>query len=258
MLGRQIVSIQLGLLVAVGLVSGVARSGAAQERSPLPPILKEETASQLEVYPGLGQPLQSTQEDLGELKTEVKTEILRVSDLNRPATSVKEWVAQMEAAMIQVTGVSLNRTNTGLEIVHPPAEGKPLQVDASKFRTEGNNLIADIPNATLVLSQGQPFVAENPTVDIATVQVVQQEGGSIRVSVVGKEALPQTEVTLRTGGLAYSLNPKAEDDELEVVVTGEGQDGYRVPNTSVGTRTNTPLRDIPQSIQIVPQEILRD
>jgi iron complex outermembrane recepter protein len=41
------------------------------------------------------------------------------------------------------------------------------------------------------------------------------------------------------------------------VVTGEG-DSYRVPNASTATRTDTPLRDIPQSIQVVPQEVLRD
>ncbi|MEH2242473.1 TonB-dependent siderophore receptor [Nostoc sp.] len=40
-------------------------------------------------------------------------------------------------------------------------------------------------------------------------------------------------------------------------MTGE-QDGYRVPNSSTGTRTDTPLRDIPQSIQVVRQQVLRD
>ena len=39
--------------------------------------------------------------------------------------------------------------------------------------------------------------------------------------------------------------------------TGE-QDGYQVPNATTGTRTDTPLRDIPQSIQVVPQQVLED
>ncbi|NJR52470.1 MAG: TonB-dependent siderophore receptor [Leptolyngbyaceae cyanobacterium CSU_1_3] len=47
--------------------------------------------------------------------------------------------------------------------------------------------------------------------------------------------------------------------KIEIVVTGERQqDGYRVPNASVGTRTDTPLRDIPQSIQVIPQQVLQD
>jgi iron complex outermembrane receptor protein len=183
--------------------------------------------------------------------------VTRISDLKQPATTVKQWVAQMEAAQVQVTNVKLERTETGLDITLETAEGKPLQVDATKFRREGNSLIAEIPNAVLALPQGQTFIADNPTADIATVQVTQQEG-NIRVNVAGKEALPKTEVTLKTGGLAYSLNPEADEPDEEIVVTGEGQRGYRVPNSSVGTRTDTPLRDIPQSIQVVPQQVLRD
>ncbi|NDJ17466.1 TonB-dependent siderophore receptor [Myxacorys almedinensis A] len=175
---------------------------------------------------------------------------------NRPATTVKEWMAQVEAAQVQVTGVKLERTEAGLDIVLETAEGKPLTIDATKFRTEGNSLIAEIPNATLALPQGQPFVAENPTADVANVRV-EQQAGNIRVSVAGNNALPQTEVTLKAGGLAYSLNPEADEPDEEIVVTGE-RGGYRVPNTSVGTRTDTPLRDIPQTIQVVPQEVLRD
>lgn len=34
--------------------------------------------------------------------------------------------------------------------------------------------------------------------------------------------------------------------------------GYNVPNASTATRTDTPLRDIPQSIQVVPQQVLDD
>ncbi|NJN38807.1 MAG: TonB-dependent receptor plug domain-containing protein, partial [Acaryochloridaceae cyanobacterium CSU_3_4] len=179
----------------------------------------------------------------------------------QPATTVEEWLAQIEVATVQVTNVKLERTETGLDIVLETAEGKPLQVDATKFRAEGNSLITDIPNAVLALPQGQGFVTENPTADIATVQVVQQDVSNIRVSVDGKEALPQTAVMLKTGGLTYSLNPAAEesDEEIEIVVTGERQeDGYRVPNSSTVTRTDTPLRDIPQSIQVIPQQVLKD
>jgi iron complex outermembrane receptor protein len=183
--------------------------------------------------------------------------IPRVRDRKQPATTVKQWIAQMEAAQVQVTGVKLERTETGLDITLETADGKPLQVDATKFRTEGNSLIADIPNAVLALPQGQTFVADNPTADIATVQVTQQ-GSNIRVSVAGKEALPKTEVTLRTGGLAYSLNPAGDEADDEIVVTGAGRGAYRVPNSSTATRTDTPIRDIPFSIQVVPQEVLRD
>jgi iron complex outermembrane receptor protein len=183
--------------------------------------------------------------------------ISRLRDRKQPATTVKQWVAQIEAAQVQVTNVKLERTETGLDITLETAEGKPLQVDATKFRREGNSLIAEIPNAVLALPQGQTFVADNPMADIATVQVVQQNG-NIRVSVAGNNALPKTEVTLKTGGLAYSLNPEGDEADDEIVVTGEGRGAYRVPNASTATRTDTPIRDIPQSIQVVPQQVLED
>ncbi|QZZ21392.1 TonB-dependent siderophore receptor [Leptothermofonsia sichuanensis E412] len=192
------------------------------------------------------------------VSSDVPSAVKLLNQRDRPATTVKEWMAQIEAATVQVVGVTLDRTDTGLEIVLTTQDGKPLQVDASKFRNEGTSLIAEIPNAVLALPEGQPFAAENPTADIATVQVVQQDGGGIRISVTGKDALPKTEVTLKTGAFAYSLNPEADEADEEIVVTGEGQRGYRVPNASTATRTDTPIRDIPQSIQVVPQEVLRD
>lgn len=196
--------------------------------------------------------------EAGENERATSPSMPQLRDRKQPTPTVKDWIAQIESATVQVTEVRLERTGDRLDIVLETAEGQPLQVDATKFRAEGSSLIADIPNTTLALPQGQTFVADNPTADIATVQVVQQDAGNIRVSVVGKESRPKTEVTLKTAGLVYSLN--AEDDEAdeEIVVTDESQPGYRVPNTNTLTRTETPLRDIPQSIQIIPQEVLRD
>ena len=164
---------------------------------------------------------------------------IRALSPSRPATTIKDWMAQVEAATVHVTNVKLNPTDTGLEIVLDTQDAKPLQVDATQFRTEGNRLIADIPNAVLMLSETQAFTAENPTADIATVQVVQQDVNSIRVSVTGKNRLPTSEVTLRTGDLAYSLNPEADEPDEEIVVTGEGQGSYRV---NLSRRITPPTR----------------
>mgnify|MGYP000455484794 CR=1 FL=1 len=169
--------------------------------------------------------------------------VSRVRDLSHPATTVKDWLAQVEAATVQVTGVKLNRTDTGLEITLETAEGKPLQVDATKFRTEGNSLVADIPNAVLALTEVQAFTAENPTQEIASVQVVQQDVNSIRVRVTGTNALPKQEVTLKAAGLAYSLNPEAEEPDEEIVVTGE-QNRYCKQCVTVLSRCATVQRGL--------------
>ncbi|MEM1256792.1 MAG: TonB-dependent receptor [Cyanobacteria bacterium P01_H01_bin.21] len=55
--------------------------------------------------------------------------------------------------------------------------------------------------------------------------------------------------------------PKQEgdsDETLRIVVTGEERSRYVKPNTATATRTDTPLRDIPQSIQVIPREVLED
>lgn len=180
-----------------------------------------------------------------------------LSSHSRPATSVKEWIAQIDAVTIQITGITLNRTNTGLEIVLQTAEGKPLRVDTTRFRTESDRLIADLPNAVLALPNGQTFIADNPTADITAVSVVQQDANTIRVSVAGTEQLPTSEVILKTGELVYSLNPETDEPDEEIVVT-EAQNNYRVPNATTATRTDTPLRDIPASIQVIPRQLLED
>ncbi|MBW4693421.1 MAG: TonB-dependent receptor [Lyngbya sp. HA4199-MV5] len=185
------------------------------------------------------------------------TVIPRLREVKQPAKTVKAWLAQVETATVTVTGVKLERTEAGLDITLETTDGKPLQIDATKFRTEGNSLIADIPRAMLSLPNAQEFSVENPTSEIANVRVT-QEADSLRVTVTGNDALPRQEVTLKTAGLAYSLNPEGQTPEEELVVTGAGQRSYFVPNATAGTRTDTPLRDVPQSIQVIPQQIIRE
>ncbi|WP_315788434.1 AMIN domain-containing protein [Fischerella sp. JS2] len=52
--------------------------------------------------------------------------------------------------------------------------------------------------------------------------------------------------------------PAAETDQpIELVVTGE-EDGYNAPNATTGTRTDTRIFDIPQSVQVVPKKVIED
>jgi iron complex outermembrane recepter protein len=56
--------------------------------------------------------------------------------------------------------------------------------------------------------------------------------------------------------------PEAEEEEEEeVVITGEkkpAKSPYQPPDSSLGTRTNTPILDVPQGIQVVPQQVIED
>jgi iron complex outermembrane recepter protein len=189
---------------------------------------------------------------------EVSAEVLDLGQMSHPATTTQEWLAQIKAAMIQVTGVRLSPSGTGLQIILETQDDKSLPVDATKFRAQGDRLIADIPNAVLALPNTQAFNATNPTPEIATVQVVQLDASTIQINVVGKAALPKSEVTLKTGQLIYTLNPTEEEADQEIVVTGQVQTGYLVPDTTTATKTDTPIRDIPASIQVVPRQVIVD
>ncbi len=46
--------------------------------------------------------------------------------------------------------------------------------------------------------------------------------------------------------------------EVRVKASTQSGDGYNPPTTSSGTKIEAPLRDIPQTINVVPQEVLRD
>lgn len=176
---------------------------------------------------------------------------------------------------IQITQVVANPTDKGVEVILQTTQGKALQPVTLVL---GKTYIANIPNAVLALPQEKEFRQDNPASGISRVSVTQATANSIRVTVMGEAALPQVQLyDAPNEGLIFSFTPgtstaqtppasagetqqekpSIEDDEQEIVVTGE-QDGYRVPNTSTGTRTDTPLRDIPQSIQVVPQQVLRD
>lgn len=50
------------------------------------------------------------------------------------------------------------------------------------------------------------------------------------------------------------------ESSIEIIATAEAQqeNNYFVPSASTATRTDTPILDTPQSIQVVPQQVLRD
>jgi iron complex outermembrane recepter protein len=220
------------------------------------------------------------------------TKIPRLNQIDFGSKSV-QWLAQSPppssspaAEIIEVTGVQVNPTQKGLDIIFQTTKGDQLQVSG---RNEGNAYIADIPNTQLRLPSGNVFRQEKPIIGITEVTVTNQDANTIRVTVTGEAGVPTVELFDSDQGLIFEVaapapsvqqpeqqpqtptpapaqpesqiqpeQPSAESEEpIELVVTGE-QDGYSVPNASTATRTDTPLRDIPQSIQVIPQQVLKD
>lgn len=178
----------------------------------------------------------------------------RLTEQELPATTVSDWMQQIAQAQVQITNVRLEPTEAGLQVVLETAAGE-LAMPATQ--TTGNALVVEIPNAVLTLEGRDEFFAENPADGIVLVNVVGLPGDRIRIAITGSETPPTAEIGLEGRSLVVSVAPgiagaSAEDEAIQVVVTGEQN------TTSVGTRTDTPLRDVPQAIQVIPQQTLQD
>lgn len=74
-------------------------------------------------------------------------------------------------------------------------------------------------------------------------------------------------LALASGLLAFTTTAYAEDETIEldtIQVVGEKESdtrpvkGYNAKKSSSSTRTDTPLRDTPQSITVIPQDLIKD
>ncbi|MBE7385547.1 MAG: TonB-dependent siderophore receptor [Leptolyngbya sp. SIO1E4] len=179
-----------------------------------------------------------------------------IAGVEQPATTVTEWVTQIEASRVQITGVRIEATETGIQIVLETADG---ELPTPTTEMVGNALIAEIPNAMLMLPEGDSFEQFEPAAGIALVQVTNEPGDRVRVAITGTDAPPVAEATAT--GLTVTLGEAVADtdqDAIQIVVTGEEDEGYNPSSASTATRTDTPLRDIPQAIQVVPREVIED
>ncbi|PIG93003.1 TonB-dependent siderophore receptor [Gloeocapsopsis sp. IPPAS B-1203] len=166
------------------------------------------------------------------------------------ATAVEQQ-KQIAQTITQITGVRIDTTDGIAVILETTAALSPT------ISTVDNTLIADIPNAVLALPE--EFQVANPAEDIALVRVTNLPNNQVRVTITGIDAPPTAEQQVAAEGLVLAVTPPTDDEEIQIVVTGElDLEGYSVPNATTATRTNTELRDIPQSIQVLPQRVLED
>ena len=177
-----------------------------------------------------------------------------------PATTVSEWMAQIEASQVQITGVRVEPTEAGLLVV---LETTSEALSTPVTQTAGNAVIAEIPNAVLSLPEGELFEQFSPSEGIALVSVISLPNGRVQISITGADAPPEVQVSTEADNLVFSAVPgivqvDEADNSLRISVTGEPETGYRVERTTTATRTDTAIRDIPAAIQVIPQEVIQD
>jgi iron complex outermembrane recepter protein len=167
-------------------------------------------------------------------------------DLEPPATTVEEWIAQIEQSLIQVTAVQVNATETGVEITLETDE--PLEVPGTSV--VGNALIADIPNAVLALPEGEEFQQVNPVEEIALVSVTSLPNNRVRVVITGSDAPPTANLSVEPSGLVLAITPGTE------AATGEDEDAIQVVVTA--TRTEEDILNVPRSVTVVEREEIEE
>ncbi len=186
-------------------------------------------------------------------------------------------IAPSVQAQISVTNIQINPTDTGIEIILETPPGADPAIFSGSF---GNTFFAEISNAQLNLLTGGDFIRENPAEGVESISVVQLPNNVVEITVIGRETPPVVNLNQEDGRVVLSLDTseqppdteteetpteettEGEDDEaIELVVTDDDrEDDYYQPdeggNTAVGT--DTPLRDIPFSVQTVTEEVLEE
>jgi iron complex outermembrane receptor protein len=121
---------------------------------------------------------------------------------------VSVLIAQpVQAEVVQVTGVEVNSNDNGLQVILKTTSGQPLQVLTANY---GATFVANIINTQLALPESNSFRSNNPIEGIAAVEVTQQSGNSIRVSVISNTGVPTAEVNQSDRGLVLSVTPSAD------------------------------------------------
>ncbi|NEQ20894.1 MAG: TonB-dependent siderophore receptor [Microcoleus sp. SIO2G3] len=183
------------------------------------------------------------------------------SEAESAATTVDEWLTQIaQAEIVEITNIQLEETADGfmlrLESIGELVASEPL--------ITGNAAIANIPNAVLRLPDGDEFFASNPTEGIALINVTNLPNNQVQIAITGTDAPPLVNISTEPTGFIISATPgdptaqTPDDDSIQIVVTGEQDDDYFVPNATTATRTETPVLEIPGAIQVVPREVIED
>ncbi|MEH2180264.1 TonB-dependent siderophore receptor [Nostoc sp.] len=184
----------------------------------------------------------------------------------------QNFIAQLSQAttdVVPVRDVKVNKTDKGIELILVTPNSEKLSVSG---KTEGNSYIVNIPNAQLQLANGESFQQSKPVAGIALITVANADANTLRVTVVGETGAPVVELfDSQSEGLVFGVTSTASTTQqptptpeqqpipqkqppIELEVIGAPSGSYNVPDATTATKTPTPVRDIPQSIQVVSRQ----
>ncbi|MEL6397678.1 MAG: TonB-dependent receptor [Cyanobacteria bacterium J06626_4] len=220
--------------------------GAGASESPVAPAAAiNEAVVALDPSPTLVEAVNSTELEALESPVISVEAVSSAASLttDSPATTVEEWMTQIAQSQVTITGVQVEETAAGLQIVVETTGG---DLTAPATQAVGDALVVEIPNAVLDLPEGAAFEQFAPAEGIALVSVTQLPDDRVQISITGTDAPPQAEVSAATGNLVLSVVPgvatatETDEEAIEVVVTA--------------TRTEEDILDVPRSVTVITRE----
>ncbi|MEL6494566.1 MAG: TonB-dependent siderophore receptor [Cyanobacteria bacterium J06623_7] len=193
-------------------------------------------------------------------RTKINT-VRDTSSRHRVSNSAQDLISQSN--LTAVTGVKVEETEGELQVVLT-TEGARL---VPLIFPEGNNLVVEILDATLAPAIKNGVTQTNPAPGIKQVSLSQLDDSSVRLLVVGETQTPRVEIIPSPqNSVVLSITPtgraqtnQAEvEEEIAIIATGAAEENYYAADATTATRTDIPLRDLPQSVQIVPQQVIED
>ncbi|HAA33658.1 MAG TPA: TonB-dependent siderophore receptor [Cyanobacteria bacterium UBA8553] len=278
----------LNSLALAGAVSALVATPARAEFAEVTAVRLNQTPRGIEIVLETkdGKPLQAFSASSGQtLITDIITTRLRLpgSDIFRadnPAPGIRSvQVTPLDANSIRVkviseTGVPTAQvlTRDGALVLSLSAAPGTTAVQPTPGRvptTPSQEPGAVVPPAEPTQTPTQPGIVLPP---VQPTQPSTQPGAVVppgEPTPPGREpgaAIPPLQPTPpgREPGTAIPSEPATPgiqpptEESIEVTVTGQRLSRYQVPSASAATRTNAPTRDIPQTIQVIPQQVLED
>lgn len=160
----------------------------------------------------------------------------RLQDWQPPAMTLSEWLAQMPDP-VQITGIRLNPTPDGMDVVLETSSNEPLQ---SNIVRRGKVLVLEVRNVQL--AEGQSFQQDNPIPGISRVSMTAPEANQVLVEITGTDEVPEAEILTNNQFLILSVIPS--EPEEEVIVTAQ--------------KTPERLQDVPISITVLDEQEIED
>ncbi|TBR60653.1 ligand-gated channel [Westiellopsis prolifica IICB1] len=185
--------------------------------------------------------------------TKEDNQIPQLSDIQLPHRTVKQWLAQQKQSTIPVTGIKLNQTASGLEVILETTASDKLQVTT---KIEGNNFIANIPNAQLRLASGNTFRQEKPVAGITEIVAVNQDANSIQITVVGTTQIPNVELFDSDEGLVLGVTPTTP--ETQPSANNQKPSEPDIELTVTAQKRSEDAQNVPLSLTVIPQQELED